>query len=307
MKLTRPRMFIIFFAIACFPSWLLVWVFGEMFATDRVRPLMIAYAIPVLFATLIVQGPVLKQPILEPLGLSFGNKRWWLISWLMPLAVLGVAIAGCFAFGVDIVTTAEELYEKKKALLSVEHKQAFEAAVESGTPPSPWQLVLLALPAGLTLNALVAFVTEVGFRGFLFREISGTFWPRALKIGLIEGIWLAPAVFLGAIYGQPGLISVLLIVVWCMCLSPALTYVRARSQSLLPVLFFRGTLIALGPVGADLTLGLSRTLAPCYGVSAMVGFIVLWLLLFAHDQSCEQSLMRNKNQHSGVNRAEKVR
>ena len=130
------------------------------------------HLLPVFLATLFVHGPVLKQPVMEPLGLQLKLGRWWLAGWFGPvlLLALGVLFAWLF-FGAEPVLDAATYVTKKRALLGPEHLEAFDRHVRDSPPPSPlwFWLVVQGLPAGLTINLLVSLAGELGFRGFLFR------------------------------------------------------------------------------------------------------------------------------------------
>jgi hypothetical protein len=242
---------------------------GASWTSPLGRAASVLHFFAVLIVTLVLQGPVLKQPVLEPLGLVLTPNRWWVVAWLLPVAALAVALAVAkLAFGADVVLTASDA------------ARYIDAGAED--PPHPLMLILMALPAGITFNLLRALVAEVGFRGLLFREMPGSFWPRALAIGVIHGAWLG--VIGPLLVGEEGLGAHALAAVFGLVASPALVALRARSGSVVASSAFLGTVFALGRVGHDLARGIPPWQAPFFGVSGIAGIAVIVAALYAHDR-----------------------
>ncbi len=285
--MTRAKMFALFFGLAHGGGLAVTLLFATSWTTPWARALVVLHLLPVLLATLFVQGPVLKQPVMEPLGLQLKLGRWWLAGWLGPvlLLALGVLLAWLF-FGVEPVLDAATYLEKKRALLSADQLEAFDRHVRQSPPPRPlwFWLVAQGLPAGLTINLLVALAGELGFRGFLFREIRGGFWRRALLSGLAEAAWLAPPVALGLHFPDAPMVGVACVVAWCLVAAPVLTYLRARSGSVVVVALFRGTLLALTVPAAELAWDASAWQRPFFGVAGIAAMAVLLGLCLVHDR-----------------------
>lgn len=291
MKMNRPKMFVLFFLIAHGGGLALALVFPGAWhdPSGLQKAVGVLHLLPVLLATLVVQGPILKQPILEPLGLKLRPNRYWLVAWLSPLIVLGVGLGVSAALGHELILDAASYIARKRASLEPEMLAAFDAMVEQSPPGSPLYFIGPGLLAGITLNLLLALATEIGWRGFLFREIRGGFWRRSLLIGVAEATYFAPIVALGFFFEQPaeGLVAMGL---WCLAVSPFLVYLRARSRSVLPVAVFRGTVLGLTGVAADLTAA-PAAIRPFFGAAGTAGVSVLLLLVFIHDRTCEERLL----------------
>ena len=280
-------MFAIWFFIALGGSFLIASVFSEAWRSDYARALTILHMMPILLATLFVQGPILKQPILKPLGITFSFNRWWLLSWLSPVLALAFGvIAMWFVFGIDPVFDVETYLELKRSALPPEHHEAFDQAAHNHPPKTPlwFWLVVQGLPAGLTINLLVSLMIEIGFRGFLFREIQGGFWRRSLLIGVIEAIWFLPTVAYGLYFPAHQKIGMIAIVVFCLSLSPVLVYLRVRSDSLLPVAAARGTLLALTITATELSFHAQDWQRPFYGIAGSIGLLGLLFIFWVHDR-----------------------
>ena len=287
-RVTRARLIGIPFALMAVGSWapvVAMYVQGAEWAGALGRAVAIWYGFPALIAVLLMQGPVLKQPVLEPLGIRFAINRWWLVAWLLPVVVLGVGILVTCLAGYEPVLTVEQLIENKRTSVPDAQLSDFEEYLSKNRPPHPLMLIVLGLPAGLTFNLLLAFCDEVAFRGYFFREVPGGFWSRATLIGVLWWIWLAPSVALGNLYGSSSLGAVGLAFLWCIIASWVLVYLRLRSGSVVATALARGTFLALTAPALDLTFGAPWWLQPFYGVSGIVGLVAVWIGFWFHDRT----------------------
>jgi len=114
---------------------------------------------------------------------------WWLLAWLLPpcvaLATFGV---GLLLPGVSYSPGMEGFFERFKDLLPPERFEAMRRQAQE-LPLHPFWLVLLqGLVAGATINALAGFGEELGWRRFLYKELSHLgFWRSSVVIGAIWG------------------------------------------------------------------------------------------------------------------------
>lgn len=299
--MTRQKMFAIWFAIAFGGSATIAFVFADGWTGPYARSLTVLHMMPVLLATLFVQGPVLKQPVLAPLGLRLRINRWWLIAWLSPvlLLALGVLFAWVF-FGVDPVLDIDSYLAHKRALMEPANLERFDELVRDNPPSEPiwFWLVVQGLPAGLTINSLVTLSTEVGFRGFLFREVQGGFWRRSLLVGLVEAAWLAPAVAFGLHFPDNPMLGVAAITIFCVAVSPVCVYLRVRADSTIAVSLFRGTLLALTLPATELAFDATDWQRPFYGLAGSAALLVLLALYALHDRRAKQPLLSSGNASS---------
>ncbi len=295
MKLTRARIISLFLLITLVGCWApVLWVY----LTDRSwvgplgRAISLWQAFPPLLAALVVQGPVLKQPVLEPLGLSFKINRWWLIAWVMPVCVLAIGLLLLAIVGEDLVLSTEELLANKRSLVPPEELDAFDSYVEENPPQHPLWLVPMGMPAGLTINMLLALGEEVGLRGFLFREIPGGFWKRSFWIAIVWALMWAPSVGLGHLYPNHPLQGFGLVFLWCAAASPVFVYLRVRSGSVIATSIARGTMMALGGAAVDLSFTASDLARPFYGWTGILALLVILGAFWLHDRyGAHQRLM----------------
>lgn len=291
-KITRARLIWVPFAIMAVGSWAPVAAMamrGIEWSGAAGRAVAIWYTVPALLATLWSQGPWLKQPILEPLGIRLAVNRWWGIAWLLPVAVLLLATAITWLAGFEPVLTVDRLIETKRSMVPSDQLAEFERYVSESPPPQPWMLIVMAMPAGLTFNLIPGFCEEVAFRGYYFREMPGGFWGRSTRIGLLWWLWLAPSIAIGNLYGTPGWRSVALALPWCVIASWVFVYIRVRSESVIAVGIARGTTLALTAAADDLTFGAPAWLAPFYGLSGILALFLVWLAFWMHDKARAQA------------------
>jgi len=135
-----------------------------------------------------VQRGLYREPIREPLGVSFRLNRWFLIAWLSP------PIVAFATFGVSLLMPSVEyspqmqgLVERFESLLTTEQLQQLQERM-AGTPIGVLGIVLLGgLIAGVTVNAVAGFGEELGWRGLLQKELAFLgFWQSSVLIGLIR-------------------------------------------------------------------------------------------------------------------------
>lgn len=281
---TTTRLIGIPFALMAIGSWAPVfamWLQGVEWTGAIGRAVAVWYAVPALVAVLFMQGPVLKQPVLEPLGIRLVVNRWWLVAWLVPVFLLGIGVLVTWWAGYEPVLTIDQLVENKRSMVPPDRMTEFEAYLAENPPPHPLMLIVLGMPAGLTFNFLLALCDEIAFRGYFFREIPGGFWTRSTAIGILWWAWLAPSVALGNLYGVPGFASVALALPWCVVASWVLVYLRMKSGSVIATALTRGTIIALTAAALDLTFGAPSWLGPFYGLSGVAGLlaisVVFWI------------------------------
>ncbi|MEM1416801.1 MAG: hypothetical protein AAGH15_18030 [Myxococcota bacterium] len=290
IRMTRPRMFAVFLGVGLGGALAVALLFPDIWETPRALTFVIyvVHQLPILLATLFVQGPLLKQPVLGPLGFAGKPNRWWLVAWLSPAWMLFVALGiGALLGDAPALDTASYVANRRAgmdpALLA-----EFEAALGDSPPSHPLRYVGSALFAGLLFPMLIALFAEIGFRGFLFREVQGGFWRRSFLIGLAEAAFLAP---LGAFGFQfPGMpwVGAGMLAAWALLASPVLVYLRVRTGSVLAVAAFRGTLFALTTIAADMS-GAGPLTRPFYGISGLLALALLLGAFVAHDRFVAQA------------------
>ena len=277
------RAFAVFILLAVLCSWVpaeLLFRFAEP-GPLGLTLLSMAFMTGPGIAALLTTRFVLNQPI-RSLGPVFRYSPWLFIAWLAPVgfAIAHVALS-LLAPGVSLQLDAAGLAGTILALVPPEqHAVAQQQIAALGD----WlgvimvvQLLFGGLVAGCTLNALVAFGEELGWRGLAQRwwqETGVGFWRGNLVVGVVWGLWHAPLVLRGHNYPDHPQWGVLMMVLFCVALSPLHAHVRERAGSLLAPSVMHGTLNATG--GTLILLAGASDL--WRGPAGAAGILVLLLL-----------------------------
>lgn len=234
---------------------------------------------PILLLTAMMAGPAISALIcamafekgrrVAALGLRFKLNWWWLLAWLIPLALA----AGSVLFTVL-------LSDRSYIDIGEAARQSAEAAGQdlSQVPPvlmSSAFIIGMSITVGALINTFIlTFTEELGWRGYLHDLWRGAgFWRASLGTGFVWGLWHAPAIyFYGLNYPDNAVLGIGLFTVFCMLLSPVMTLVRDRAGSVWAAGIFHGAFNAVG----GLTLGsLTEPVFPWNGIVGIGGFIAL--------------------------------
>ncbi len=256
-------------------SWLmalLFWISGIEWGSPAAFVFAVAYMLVPLICAVWVQKIIRGKPVLGPLRVSFRPDRWWLVAWLGPVALAVAAFAVALLFsGVQYAPDMSGLFERLSDMLPPEALQ--EMQLHMSPTVFLWMTLLQTLLAGPTINAVLAFGEELGWRGFLQKALGHlNFWKSSAVIGLIWGLWHAPLILQGHNYPNYPVVGVFMMTVWCVLLSPMFSYVTLRSGSVIPAAIMHGSLNASYGLSVMLLRGGSELLV---GISGLAGFVVL--------------------------------
>lgn len=172
---------------------------------------------------------------LSSVGLRIGRRRWLVLAAVLPLPILGTITA--LSLSVPGVTFDSSL----------------DLPAHFGLPSGPfWTLVALGsiVIVGATVNGILAFGEEFGWRGYLLWELAPLgFWKASLVIGTVWGIWHAPLIIAGHNYPSFPFIGVVAFTITCIAMAPLFTYLVICSRSVIPAAIFHGVFNAAGIVG----------------------------------------------------------
>jgi len=154
-------------------------------------------------------------------------------------------------------------------------------------PLSPVVIVsIIALGAGLSYHALLALGEEVGWRGFLYRELRFRgFWRFSLWTGIAWGIWEIPLVLFGRFYPTRPVYGSVLVVVWCIAASPLFTWIRDRSGSVVATALLLGLINACQPLSVMMLSSSDELMTGIRGLSGIIILGVINLVIFISSQS----------------------
>lgn len=240
-------------------------------------------------AAWIVQTRILKLPFAE-LGVTWKNANKpqlsllpiWLFIFLLAnfgwIYLLG-NLTGMDAFGtVDFsydgfILKLEEITEGKSDLSEIQF-------------PATWiiftLIVFAGVLAGATFNLPFTLGEEIGWRGFLFKQLEHFNWiKRSLITGTIWGIWHAPLILLGHNYPEHPYWGIPMMILFCVALSFPFDIIRRNTQSVLGPAAFHGMINSTASAAmlfiqnGDVLLG---SIAGLSGV--MSSFTLLGILVF---------------------------
>ncbi len=222
----------------------------------------------------VVQKLIYKEPVIKPLGISFKLNRWFLAAWLLP-PVMAFATTGVSLLfpGVEYSPEMAGMFERLRSVMTPEQINQMKNQA-AALPVHPiWIGLLQGLIAGITVNAVAAFGEELGWRGFLLKELGHLgFWKSSALIGLIWGVWHAPLILQGHNYPQHPGAGVFMMTIFTLLLAPIFSYVSLQAGSVIAAAIIHGSLngtmgLSLMVVkgGSDLTVG----------GTGLAGFIVL--------------------------------
>lgn len=288
MKRTT-RKAIIFVVLTFSASWLLAGGFyavGGRLNSPIALVVLLAYMFMPMTMAIIVQKVLYKEPLRQPLGISFRPNRWFLVAWLLP-AVMAFATIGVSLLlpGVEYSPEMTGFFERLGSALTPGQLEEMRRQMAALPIHVIWIALLQSLVAGITINAVAGFGEELGWRGLLQKELGHLgFWKSSALIGLIWGVWHAPIIIQGYNYPQHPVAGVVMMTVWTVLLSPIFSYVRLKAKSVIAAAIIHGSLNATAGLslmvisgGNDLTVG----------VTGLAGFIVLAVVnvaIFVYDR-----------------------
>ncbi|MGQ9760171.1 MAG: CPBP family intramembrane glutamic endopeptidase [Candidatus Methanomethylicaceae archaeon] len=266
-------------------SWLtaiLFLILGGKWGTLNAWIIAIIFMFMPMVSAILVQKAIYGEPLKKPLGISFKLNRWWLVAWLLPaliaFATIGVSL---LVPGVSYSREIIGFFESLEGIVPPEQLQQLKEQMAAFPIHIFWIALIQGLSAGITINAVAGFGEELGWRGFLLRELSYMgFWRSSAIIGLIWGVWHAPIILQGHNYPQHPLEGVFMMIISCLLLSPIFSYIRMKSKSVIAAAIAHCSLNATGglailPIrgGNDLIIGIT-------GIAGFAVLLIANLLIF---------------------------
>src|SRR5262249_45538269 len=225
--------------------------------------------VPTLCAV-VVQKFIYKAPLKGPLRINFRPNRWFLVAWLLPL-LIAIATFGVALLFPGVTFSPDKQDNFRYLLLKPKH-----FGIEIETSRYAWAVFLTLLQGlltGMTVNAIAGFGEELGWRGFLQRELGPMgFWKACVIIGLVWGFWHAPLIVQGFNYREHPWTGVFLMNVDTLLLAPLFGYVCLKADSVVAAAIFHGTDNGLSVLA---TMGLEGGNDLLVGSTGLAGFLVL--------------------------------
>ena len=233
--------------------------------------------------------PMLTALVLQAIDKEKFNKAglvnfkvsWpWLVAWLLPVVMVFAClfVNGLFP-GVELQFTNEQL---------VGQQGIFGGKQDLSTLPFGILLlstVFSALLAGITINALISFGEEYGWRCYLvdaLREVK--FWKAALFIGVVWGLWHFPLILMGFNYVNEPYWGMLLMVVMSTLLCVIILYFVLKAKSMIVAAIIHGTFNAIGGLAIFFLQGGNVFLNGMTGLAGFIVMAVTILCIWAYDK-----------------------
>jgi membrane protease YdiL (CAAX protease family) len=225
--------------------------------------------VPALSAV-IVQKFIYKAPLKQPLRINFPPNRWFVVAWLLPVVI-------AFAtFGVGLLFPGVSFSPDKQDNFRYLLLKPEQFGITIETNRFAWAVfltLLQGLVTGITVNGLAGFGEEVGWRGFLQRELNPLgFWRACAIIGVVWGFWHAPLIVQGFNYPEHPWTGVFLMNVETLLSAPLFAYVCLKANSVIAAAIFHG---AYNGVSVLATMGLEGGNDLLVGPCGLAGFLVL--------------------------------
>ena len=253
-------------------------LFGGKLKTTPGLILSIAYMFTPMLSVLIVEKGIHREKIQQSLRISFRINSWFLVAWLiMPVIGFGAFGISLLFPGIDYAPGMEGIMKQYENILTPEQLEQMRNSMGTLPVHPVWIALMQGLLAGITVNAIAGFGEELCWRGFLVRQFSRmSFFKASVIIGFIWGIWHAPLILLGHNYPQHPQTGVIMMIVWCILLSPLFLYVTLKSRSVIAASVMHGTLNGTAGLSVILIDGGNDLSA---GITGLAGFIALFLAI----------------------------
>lgn len=241
--------------------------------------------IPMVIA-ITIQKLVYKQPWAKPLGVSFRFNVWFLVAWLLPVLFVFLTLGISLLFpSVKYSPEMTGLFDLLKDLFPPEQIKEMQTQIGAFPVHFFWISLVQGLIVGVTINAIVAFGEELGWRGFLLKELGFLgFWKSSAIIGLVWGIWHAPLILQGHNYPQHPVLGVLMMTISCLLLSPIFSYITLKAESVVAAAICHGTINALARLTIIVIEGGNDLIVGFTGVAGIITLCLVNLGIFLSDK-----------------------
>lgn len=229
--------------------------------------------IPMIMA-IVIQRFIYKEPLKEPLGISFRCNLWFFVAWFLPPLIAFSSFVVSLLFpGVEYSPEMEGLFEKLRSTVPPERLEEIRKQTFSLSTHPIWLGLFQGMATGVTINMIAALGQEIGWRGLLQREMGYLgFWRSSAAIGVVWGLWHIPIILQRQNTTLHPLQGILMMIAFTILLSPIISYIRIRANSVLAASVIHGTINATIGLSVMLIKGGNELIA---GVTGLAGFITL--------------------------------
>lgn len=214
------------------------------------------------------------------------RPRWsWLVGVLLVPVAVGLSILFSALFNPIVAPT-----EGMLALMAASGVGEIPAeATEQMNQLSDGVLILgtllSGLVAGVTINALFAYGEEYGWRYHMVEALRGhKFFPSALLIGAVWGIWHAPLILMGHNGYSDRWVGILMMTLFCVLMGILELYFVCKSGTMWPAALMHGTVNALAGFTLIVVPGGDTLLTGMTGLAGAMALVVVIALVALYDR-----------------------
>lgn len=253
--------------LVCLPLW-----FGDGLASPAFQLFALGLmATPTIAALIVTFATVPRGGRARYLGLlpfrPIARKLWLFVLW--PVLFLAIAFGALFlasALGWVEIDPAQTLLTQQLASLGITDVEVYVITQ------------FLLLPVIVIQASVSAFGEELGWRGYLTTALSPMgFWPSALVIGVVWGLWHAPIILLGYNFGRTDALGVVWMCIFTLFVGVLLQWSRYFTRSVWPAAVGHG---ALNATATYPMLWVSTETDPLFGTSLGIpGWILVAVVI----------------------------
>jgi uncharacterized protein len=289
IRLVDVRKVLVFLALAYAFAWTVGFAFfawGGKVTSPAFLVVGVIYMWAPAVAAILTQKLIWKEP-LGDLGIATPRIRWLTLAWLGPILLVFLAMGFSLALpGISLATGLDGLLTALADIMPATQVAEVRRHLEPTFLARPGMLLLVTIAqvliAGPTINAGAAFGEELGWRGFLVRELRPLgFWRSSFVIGFFWGVWHLPVIVNGHNYPGHPLVGPIMMTLLTVLLSPLIVYVRLRARSVFAAAVFHGTFNAAAGLAIFLKGG-SSLLTGMTGVTGLATLLLLDVILWLH-------------------------
>jgi membrane protease YdiL (CAAX protease family) len=285
----RTKKILLFTGLTFLIDWSLVGLYlalGGKTDSAGMALLAVFYMFVPMLAAIMVRKRIFRQPLAGPLGISFKVNRWFFVAWFLPPVIAFVTMGISLLMpGVTFTPDMSGFFNSLSGALTPEQMEQVRQQLAAMPAHPIWFIVIIALIAGTTVNAVAGFGEELGWRGFLVKELSFMgFWKSSALIGLIWGLWHAPLVLLGLNYPHHPQLGILIMTGWTIVMAPVFSYIRLKAKSVIAAAIFHGTINAVPGLAIVLLTGGDELTVGITGLAGFIAFVIVNLSLLIFDR-----------------------
>lgn len=244
-------------------------------------------------AALIVHRGIYKQPV-KSLGLDFKKTKWKALLWipLVQLLLCLFYVGIVFLFGNAMHISGFGFYSFDQGLFDTRMNEIMLQSGVTNAPQIPIPAIALlgitiisSILFGGIINGIFTLGEELGWRGFLYNETRQLgFWKSNLLVGTIWGLWHAPIILQGHNYPDHPVPGVFLMVPLCISMGFIMSWLRAKTNSVIAPALFHGMLNACASGLLMLCYEYTDLVGSIAGIAGVITCMLIVLLIWIFDR-----------------------